>query len=68
MLTMNTLESIISRPLIQKSRESNLPAWLALPIIGSILMGTIFAFADSSGLSTQSETEASWIGPLCMFR
>lgn len=32
-LTMNVLSGIISRPIIQRSREANLPSWLSFPIL-----------------------------------
>ena len=59
-----TLEGIVSRPLVQKSRESNVPAWFALPIVGSFAIGVVYGYAESSGLNTQTETEAAFIGPL----
>jgi lysylphosphatidylglycerol synthetase-like protein (DUF2156 family) len=64
LLVTNTLESIISKPLVQKSKESNVPFWLALPMIGCVVMGSVFAFSASSVLSTNSEAEVSWIGPV----
>jgi hypothetical protein len=66
LLVVNTLESIISRPLVQKSRESNVPAWFLLPTVGSLSIGTLYAFSNTSVLSTRSggEQQASWIGPL----
>jgi uncharacterized membrane protein len=63
LLAVNTLESIISKPLVQKSRESNVPAWLSLPIVGCILIGSLFAFSASSVLSTNTNSDAAWIGP-----
>jgi lysylphosphatidylglycerol synthetase-like protein (DUF2156 family) len=64
LLVTNTLESIISKPLVQKSKESNVPFWLALPMIGCVVMGSVLAFSASSVLSTNSESEVSWIGPV----
>jgi lysylphosphatidylglycerol synthetase-like protein (DUF2156 family) len=64
LLVINTLESIISKPLVQKSKESNVPAWLALPAIGCLVLGSVLAFSASSVLSTNSESEVSWIGPV----
>lgn len=64
LLNINTLEGIISRPLVQKSRESNVPAWLALPTFGSFVIGYVFGYAESSGLSTETQTQASFLGPL----
>lgn len=61
---MNTLEGIISKPLVQKSRESNVPAWMSLPILGCITFGFIFTFAQTSVLNTKSDTAINFIGPL----
>lgn len=63
-LAIMTLQGIVSRPLVQKSRESNVPAWFALPILGSFAIGIVYGFAESSGLSTQTDTEAAFVGPL----
>jgi hypothetical protein len=67
-LVVNTLESIISRPIVQKSRESNLAAWFALPMLGSLTVGFLYAFSNTSVLSTRSGGDTagtySWIGPL----
>jgi hypothetical protein len=67
-LMSKTLESIISKPLVQKSRESNVPAWLLFPIAGCASYGALYAFSTTSGLNTraQGRNEASWIGPLFM--
>ena len=61
---MNVLEHIISKPLVQKSRESNVPAWMSLPIVSCVAFGLIFAFSNSSVLNTRTQSEATWIGPL----
>jgi len=63
-LVVNTLEGIISRPLVQKSRESNVPAWMALPIIGCVTFGFVFTFAETSVLNTRTDSDANFIGPL----
>jgi hypothetical protein len=64
LLTVNILEHIISKPLVQKSRESNVPAWMSLPIISCVGFGLVFSFSNSSVLNTRADSEASWIGPL----
>lgn len=64
LLVVNTLESIISKPLVQKSRESNVPAWLSLPIVGCLTLGGIFAFSEESVLATNVGSGAGWIGPV----
>ena len=65
-LVVKTLESIISLPLVQRSREANLPMWLLLPIFGCITMGLLYSFSNTSGLNTRTEAqnEAAWLGPL----
>jgi len=63
-LTVNALERIISKPLVQKSRESNVPAWMSLPIVSCVTFGLIFSFSSSSVLNTRTQSEATWIGPL----
>lgn len=63
-MIVNTLEGIISKPLIQKSRESNVPAWFALPTMACTTLGAVFAFSASSVLNTESNTDANWIGPI----
>lgn len=61
-LMINLLETIISRPIVQKSRETNVPAWLLLPTVGTGLVGAVFVFSPSSLLSSISGTEGAWIG------
>jgi hypothetical protein len=65
-LVVKTLESIVSQPLVQKSRESNVPVWLLLPIIGCTVSGTLYSFSSTSVLSTRAYVKSytSWIGPL----
>ena len=62
LLMVNTLERIISKPIVQKSRESNVPAWLTLPTSGCALVGAIFLYSPSSLLSASSGSQKSWIG------
>jgi hypothetical protein len=65
-LVVKNLESIVSQPLVQKSRESNVPVWLLLPIIGCTVCGTLYSFSSTSVLSTRAYVKSytSWIGPL----
>ncbi|KAL7572836.1 hypothetical protein ACA910_014690 [Epithemia clementina (nom. ined.)] len=63
-LVVSTLEGIISKPLVRKSRQSNIPAWMSLPIVSCSVFGTIFTTAQTSVLNTRSDTNANWIGPL----
>ncbi|CAJ1943148.1 unnamed protein product [Cylindrotheca closterium] len=64
LLMVNSLERIISKPIVQKSRETNVPAWLLLPTLGNALAGWLFLFSPSSLLSSRSGAgaENSWIG------
>ncbi len=60
MLTVNTLERIISKPIVQKSRESNVPAWLTLPTIGCVGVGVILLYSNTSVLR-KGDSNSSWI-------
>ncbi len=62
MLVVNSLERIITKPIVQKSRESNVPAWLSLPSLTNGLVGIVLLFSPSSLLSSSSGAERSWIG------
>jgi hypothetical protein len=63
LLSTNTLMHIISKPLVQKSRENNLAAWLTLPLLGCIGLGTVLAFSDVSVVKTDVRSKYSWAGP-----
>jgi uncharacterized membrane protein YidH (DUF202 family) len=64
MLIVNSLERIITKPIVQKARESNVPLWLSLPSITNMLVGSVLLFSQSSLLNSQSGSgsESSWIG------
>ncbi|KAG7363351.1 hypothetical protein IV203_026711 [Nitzschia inconspicua] len=62
LLVINTLERIISKPIVQKSRETNVPGWLTFPTVATALVGTVFLFAPSSLLRTLKEQQ--WVGLL----
>ena len=65
MLTISVLEGIITKPIVQQSREANVPAWLTLPIVGCSSIGAIFLFSPSSALgSVHTESNNAWIGVL----
>ena len=61
-LVVNSLERIITKPIVQKSRETNVPTWLSLPTITNGLVGAILLYSPSSLLSSSSGAESSWIG------
>jgi hypothetical protein len=63
------LESIISRPLVQKSKETNIPRWLLLPTIVCGGAGLLYKFSSSSVLNPESGSTGPvtpLIGPLFM--
>jgi len=65
MMVGDTLERIIGRPLVQKSKQANVPAWLALPTCVCLALGGFFTFAQQSVLNyRESASEVKWIGPL----
>lgn len=65
-LTLDTLEYIVSKPLVQRSRETNIPGWLALPFIGCLIVGSILTFSTESTLNAKDQTNFRWYGPLFM--
>ena len=64
MLMVHSLQHIITKPMVQKSRESNVPAWLFLPTLTNTMVGGVLHFSPSSLLSESSSSgnESSWIG------
>eukprot|EP00934_Nitzschia_sp_Nitz4_P002020 Nitzschia sp. Nitz4//scaffold35_size145790//96905//99466//NITZ4_003040-RA/size145790-augustus-gene-0.136-mRNA-1//-1//CDS//3329549154//2020//frame0 len=64
LLMVDALERIISKPIVQKSRETNVPAWLSLPTLTNALVGLILLFSPSSLMSSSSGSDSSWIGIL----
>jgi hypothetical protein len=43
-VTLCVLQGIISLPIVQRSKESNLPLWLTFPIAGCFLIGVIILY------------------------
>lgn len=64
LLMVNSLERIISKPIVQKSRETNVPLWLSLPMLTNAIVGLVFLFSPSSLLTSSSGSDTTWIGPL----
>jgi len=60
-LVLQNLESIVTRPVIRRSKERNIPAWLTLPIIGSAYGGASLLYAPSS-LIENFGGSVYWIG------
>ena len=56
----------MSKPMVQKSRESNVPAWLSLPFLGCSVVGVVFRYSDSSVLSASAQSDFSWVGTAYM--
>lgn len=64
-VTQGTLTRIITKPLVEKSRTSNVAGWLSLPILACLAFGLFIAFANQSVLNAQLiKTGINWIGPL----
>lgn len=65
---MKTLESIITSPLVEKSRESSIPSWLMLPMAGCLVCGILFTYSPSSilNLQYQSVRNLQWVAPIFM--
>ena len=66
LLSLGLLEGIISAPIVQRSKETNIPLWLTLPIIGCFVSGFILLFSPQSLLSNESGSSIYWIG-VCYF-
>jgi uncharacterized membrane protein YjfL (UPF0719 family) len=68
LLTINTLERIISKPLVQQSKESNIAVWLSLPVVCCFTVGSFLGFANRSAFSIIDSIDLpaniDWIGPL----
>jgi len=70
LLIIKSLERIISKPMVQKSREINVVGWLTFPVFCTALFGSVFLFAPYSYLDKLNEQR--WIGYLylitsCLF-
>lgn len=60
LLALGLLEGIISAPIVQRSKESNISLWLILPILGCFCGGSALQFAPSSLIS--NDPGLVWIG------
>ena len=47
-VTLNVLQAVITLPIVQRSKESNIPLWLTFPIIGSYMIGYVLLFSETS--------------------
>ena len=43
-VTLSVLQGIISLPIVQRSKESNIPLWLTFPVAGCFLIGVILLY------------------------
>jgi hypothetical protein len=59
LMTLNVLEGIITKPIVQSAREANIPLWLALPTITCTVLGAVLVFSPSSVVGGPG---TSWIG------
>jgi hypothetical protein len=56
------LERLITAPIVQKSKERNVPLWLTLPTIGCLAVGSVLLYSPSSVLNQDSTIKVYWIG------
>lgn len=61
-LTVHLVEGIITKPIVQKSRERNIPLWLVLPMVGCLLTGALLLFLPSSALRYDIGETYYWPG------
>jgi hypothetical protein len=60
LLIIKSLERIISKPMVQKSREINVVGWLTYPVFCTALFGSFFLFAPYPYLNKLDEQR--WVG------
>ena len=63
-LAMDTLEQIISKPLVQKSRQSNIPGWLSLPMLTCLGVGVILILFEDSTTGKDYLSQFQWMGSI----
>lgn len=47
-VTLCLLQAIITLPIVQRSKESNIPLWLMLPIVGCFAVGYVLSYRNTS--------------------
>lgn len=62
LLALGLLEGIISTPIVQRSKESNISLWLTVPIVGCFAGGAALSYTPQSLIS--NDPGIQWIG-LC---
>lgn len=60
LLIIKSLERIISKPMVQKSREINIVGWLTFPVFCTALFASFFLFASYPYLDQLNEQR--WVG------
>ena len=46
--SLNVLQAIITLPIVQRSKESNIPLWLTFPIAGCFIVGYFLHYSETS--------------------
>ena len=59
-VTLCVLQAVITMPIVQRSKESNIPLWLTFPIIGCYSVGYLLLYSETSVTSEFQDVE--WIG------
>jgi len=58
-VTLSVLQAIITLPIVQRSKESNIPFWLILPIMGCFSVGYLLSYNRTS--INELVDDVSWI-------
>jgi hypothetical protein len=61
LLSLGLLEGLISAPIVQRSKETNVPLWLTFPIIFCFGGGFVLLFSPQSFVNDKSGTNIYWI-------
>jgi len=61
LLSLGLLEGLISAPIVQRSKETNVPLWLTFPIIFCFGGGFVLLFSPQSFVNDKSGTDIYWI-------
>jgi hypothetical protein len=61
-LALRMLEGIITAPIVQSSKQANIPLWLSLPCLGCLAGGATLLFSPSSAVGNEIGSEVFWVG------
>ena len=61
-LALRMLEGIITAPIVQSSKQANVPLWLSLPCLGCLAGGATLLFSPSSAVGNEMGSEVFWVG------